>query len=167
MFYAEDYDFWQSLCSKTELRNIPKVLVKYRLRQDGAHSTSSKLPYADKLHKRIYEKGLSSLGIHTSAEELSRHRMIASKERLCSFDQVEGCLAWLEEVRQGCLRSQLISESAINEEMFLQAFRLFKKAESLGLRAFLHYYRNPFIGYGSLPLIDHLKYFLKSIAARR
>jgi hypothetical protein len=73
----------------------------------------------------------------------------------------------LKDVREGCLRSRMISERAVNEEMFLQAFRLFKKAESLGIRAFLNYYRNPFIGYGSLPLIDHLKYFLKSIVARK
>jgi glycosyltransferase involved in cell wall biosynthesis len=167
MFYAEDYDFWQSLCSKTRLSNIPKVLVRYRLRQDGAHRTSSKLPNVDDLHKRIYQKGLSSLGISPSAEELSLHRMIASRERLHSFDQLEGCLAWLEHVREGCIRSRLISESAVNEEMFLQAFRLFKKAESLGLRSFFRYYRNPFIGYGSLPLADHLKFFLKSIALRK
>jgi hypothetical protein len=93
--------------------------------------------------------------------------LIASRERLHSVDQLEGCLAWLKDVREGCLRSRMISERAVNEEMFLQAFRLFKKAESLGIRAFLNYYRNPFIGYGSLPLIDHLKYFLKSIVARK
>jgi glycosyltransferase involved in cell wall biosynthesis len=165
MFYAEDYDFWQRLCSKTKLSNVPKVLVKYRMRQDGAHSTSSKRPQAEQLHKQIYKKGLSDLGMYPSEEELSRHRMIASKVRLHSIDQVEGCLAWLEKVRLGCLHSGIISESAVNEEMFLQAFRLFKKAESLGLRSFFRYYRNPFISYGSLPLIDHVKYFLKSIAA--
>ncbi len=167
MTHAEDYDFWQRLCVRAKLGNIPRVLVRYRLRPDSALSTLSQDPVTEQLHIQIYKEGLLALGIRPTDQDLSRHRLIASKQRLRSFEDLHSCLNWLVSVREGCLRSGLLSERAVNREMFLQAFRLHKKAESLGLRAFREYYRNPFIRYDSLPLADHAKYFIKSLLVRK
>lgn len=81
---AQDYELWSRISNFTNMANIPKVLLKYRVTENSitsiANNQKKELRY--KLLSDVFKKVLESINIKNSEEENRLHFTIGLNERI-------------------------------------------------------------------------------------
>jgi glycosyltransferase involved in cell wall biosynthesis len=67
--HAEDFELWQRSCEYFSLRNIPEVLLKYRILSSSISHSNSEIQ--SMTLRRIHEKTILRLGLNIDVETLS------------------------------------------------------------------------------------------------
>jgi glycosyltransferase involved in cell wall biosynthesis len=104
---AEDYEFWTRLMEITECRNLPEVLLDYRIHPQSV--TLLKAKTMDSLACRIVKKELHKLGIIASDQEVLQHRLWSTgrlNKEDGGYNQIERAESWLKRLLTANLKSQ-------------------------------------------------------------
>jgi glycosyltransferase involved in cell wall biosynthesis len=96
--HAEDYDFWSRLSGLSELSNIPKVLVDYRLHAEQVSTVTKNAAAKLSSISRLRLRHLAILGIEPSEEELHIHNVLSDGIAPVSLSEVKMTEQWLKKL---------------------------------------------------------------------
>ncbi len=100
---AEDYGLWVEAIKYTDISNINKKLLNYRIVKNSVTRNANKDFNARfEIHKKIYKQYFEGLGINLTNKELMLHFIISDNERFRKYnfdykEQIEEYLDNLEE----------------------------------------------------------------------
>lgn len=85
---VEDYELWTRLIKHTEVANIQKVLLRYRYVETSVSRIADLEPFGKRYEqiKKIFSNELKMLNIDNTESENKLHFIVASNERLKTFD---------------------------------------------------------------------------------
>lgn len=137
---AEDYDFILKCSQQFPITNIPKTLYLYRASETSimkSFESQEEKSYA--IHKIVYQRALSVLGLAPSEEELRTHWLINSEKILAGKDDLIRCQNWLHFLREknkteGTFQTRSFQKVLAERYLFAS-----KKASGYGLRTLLQY----------------------------
>lgn len=114
--HAEDYDLWERAHPLIRMRNVPEVLLHYRLHSTQVSSCqgTKQREASDGVRKRALER----FNIRVTPEELALHCAYAAWDNL-SVDERGRVLEWLREIRRRKW-SWLASDRAMRRECRLR-----------------------------------------------
>ncbi len=138
--FAEDYEFWTRCAQRTQLANIPEVLLTYR-----QHSSNTSKKYAAEYRdcaNSVRVRQLETLGIPVDQSERDLHCALANYDFAGELDDLHAAKVWLEKLvefaiaRLGLDResaARLVSPywdsaCAASADQGMAAWRLFRSA---------------------------------------
>lgn len=85
---VEDFGLWQRISFSFPIANLKKILLYYRINDDGISSNAKKnLSEWDQSHKKIYAQSFDYLGINYSDEILNVYRKyLTNRTRLIDYE---------------------------------------------------------------------------------
>jgi glycosyltransferase involved in cell wall biosynthesis len=138
--FAEDYEFWARCAQRTQLANIPEVLLTYR-----QHSSNTSKKYAADYRacaNLVRVRQLETLGIPVDQSERDLHCALANYDFAGDLDGLHAAKLWLEKLvefaiaklgldREGAARlvsPYWYSACAASADEGMAAWRLFRSA---------------------------------------
>ncbi len=117
---AEDYDLWIRIAQKWKLKNLPEVLVHYRINTLGMTQTEDS---AKSLHvNEIVTRELQTLGITPSPEELTIHRTNFGYTGLHIHEFVQNRIAWFQKLVASNNQTKLFPQGTFKKVLIKKLF---------------------------------------------
>ncbi len=92
--HAEDYDFWVLIAEKSQLANIPEVLLKYRIHNNQVGSRYTMIQRENT--SIIIKKLLNKFGVKYSRESYRYHQHLIEEKGLDSSQELRNVRTWAE-----------------------------------------------------------------------
>ena len=138
--HVEDYELWTRLALSCSMENLPLSLLKYR--HHPAQISNEKR--AEQLNRmaEIQSKYLVRLGFKFSESELLFHVRLSSGNKLDHLDQLSKAEYWFLNLIEQNKKNQSLNDSALRYCTARMFYDLCGNT-TLGLRAYLHWYKSP------------------------
>lgn len=91
---AEDYRLWSRMASETKLANIPEVLLKYRIHEDGISQKENKKQALQA--QRVRRNILKELGLLPTVNQTKIHNAISNGDKVDLLENKDEVYEWLE-----------------------------------------------------------------------
>jgi glycosyltransferase involved in cell wall biosynthesis len=116
--YAQDYELWSRMITKTRFANLPHILLKYRVHPASISAKHSVEQL--RMFDRIYRQLLAPFGIESSDEELEIHQKIRLVKSYSDFNPsltfILQVRLWLERLLRANQKVNLIEFNAVKAE---------------------------------------------------
>ena len=146
--YAQDYEFWTRLSQKTQLANIPEVLIYYRVHSEQVGKTQSAGQRDCTI--RIHKMQFIQLGIEATEHDLALHEAIgtwqlqANKTFVCQVER------WLNKLRRANQKTHVYQEPTFSKFLGERWFLVCRAACPLGWWTWFTFWRSP-LSWQALP----------------
>ena len=153
---AEDFDFYNRLCERHCLVNLPQTLTQYRVH--GSNITTTRRQALRESLESINHRQLGELGIQPTARELLIHRHIEWLDMAPSEDMLVEVSAWLLRILSHNQRSAVYDTAALHQAASERWHAVCESALRGGYRpAWLSFYRSPLRAMRALGMVGHAK----------
>jgi glycosyltransferase involved in cell wall biosynthesis len=157
--YAQDYDLWSRISNITEIVNLPRVLVHYRVHEKQMSVyAEDKMQYEASL---VRERTLKEKDIFFSQGELSTHNAIGSwnmrqtKQFVCQVHD------WLTKLKQANDSKELYSKNVFDEILSMRWFSACTNAANNGVWALKMFYSSPLAKTKNVSFEQKIKFVTK------
>jgi len=117
--YAQDYELWSRIITKTRFANLSHILLKYRVHPDRISAKYSVQQL--QMFNRIYRQLLAPLGIEPTDAELEIHQKIKIIKFATDFSPsrmfLQQVRLWLEKILHANRNLGLIAPHALESEL--------------------------------------------------
>lgn len=112
IIYAQDYDLWVCMSEVTLVRNLPEVLLHYRV-----HKQQISVKYGDQqldYSKKTMQNQLMKLGLEPTAEEMTLHMRIARHSFRNNRKFVRKARKWFDKIINANLHSGYLNHVSLS-----------------------------------------------------
>jgi|GEM_PF-117917 len=151
--HAQDYELWSRAISRTELANIPHILVQHRRH---AQSTGDQYHHEQlQTHEIVVRRLLAPFGLGDSAEEVRLHCRLGAHQYGSDTQFLRQAREWLERLMMANRKLRLIPPEALNVELgrYWTLVCLRSGAHPATVLAYIVFPRLPFRGKTGFPKI--------------
>ncbi|MFH0702322.1 MAG: glycosyltransferase [bacterium] len=166
--HAEDFELWQRCGFYFQLRNIPEVLVKYRINSFGI--CKKHIEQQRNTLKLIDNKNLNLMGIETNEEILEFHQIICplrpppiptDKEFVIKADK------WLQKIQNANIQTKLYPGKVFSKVLGERWFAVCNKnAEKFGFWIWKIFWQSPLSKSAKLSVKAKIKFALKCLKSK-
>ena len=146
---AQDYDLWCRLADWTEMDNIPKALLRYRLHRESV--TQSRQEVSDRIATSLIDGQLRKIGLELNADNLKFHRQVGHGSGMRSLEELQRAEHWLLYLLDYNRVNGCLPREGLAQAFSFVWWRVCLNSAFLGPRVWLRYYRSP-LGRGYYPL---------------
>lgn len=154
---AQDYELWNRVAKCCEMKNIPEVLLHYRLHQDqvGKQYKSSQIDTA----KNVRVKLLRELGLDVTNEDYEVHSKLAYFQNL----KCEVASAWLVKLIEANKTTNYCGEKVFNNSIIERYWNTCSHNLKFLDGSFRIFLNTPIQKYASLSYKAYVKHWIKYI----
>lgn len=158
---AQDYDLWFRCSEWTQLDNIPKVLLLYRIHRNSVTQTHQSL--SDRIATSLLLRQLRKIGIEPSDEELHFHRQVGHGGGMKSWSELYRAEIWLRYLLKYNQAYGFFPGEGMIRAISFVWWRICMNSAFLGPRVWLFFFRSP-LSKGYSPLFrERIVLVLKSL----
>lgn len=162
---TEDYGLWIEISKKYKLTNINKVLLDYRIHEDGitVHAKKNK-EKRDSAHILLYEKLFNDLHIEYTDEELKLYRDFITYNMQFTKENLKKIANLFEKIK-----SKIANENYdINfyENTLSKFFRINFQVQQYSMTNFTKIYRTYFKDIFDINYVDFVKFNIRNIQSK-
>lgn len=158
---TEDYEFMVRASRLGRVRNIPTVLVHYRVHPTSL--TSTKLPLLLDWHRTIAREQLRELGIDASERQMDLHMQAALPDSRIDVPLLRDLLGWLQRLTRENQSVRRYSQQALDDVIADSWFEACTVAAANGPRTLAQYLRSGLPGRTCVPASRKLKFAVKAL----
>jgi glycosyltransferase involved in cell wall biosynthesis len=146
---AEDYELWIRALEYFPARNLPEVLLNYRLHADSM--TMSGKPEMDAQSIRLLRSEFVKLGLNPSNEELMHHRLISTNRVTLDngMESLKRAEKWLVRLIDANKNTQRSNDAAFTRAVGGVWFSVAYRHLNLGWQCVQEYMRSPLCRWSS------------------
>jgi glycosyltransferase involved in cell wall biosynthesis len=162
---VEDFAFWQKCILHFPVANIDRVLLKYRVHPSSISGTLAVAEGNEKMktYSRVYQQGLSFLGINATDAELVLHGDIVHKENNNEFKFLVQGEKWLLKILEANKTAKVFPELALENTIGHYWYRICTRSSSIGHNSFNFFHQSELSKYSDLSVLDNMKFFIKTL----
>lgn len=139
---VEDLAFCSECSHHFKMVNLPEVLLKYRISDTSIQSINS-MKKREQVFLKIYENGLTKLGINPNRDELKLHYEISTRTFEREFEFLDRAEEWLSYLKSINLKTNIYDSSAFAQVVSLQWYKICcELALVYGFRVFKRFYES-------------------------
>jgi glycosyltransferase involved in cell wall biosynthesis len=158
---AEDFELMVRASQRGRLRNLPDLLLHYRVHATSL--TSTKPRQMDDCRRRIALEQLQRLEIDPTAAELDAHMHAACPHGGVSREQVDAVFAWLLRLSRANQLHGAFAQVALDDVLAASWFEVCTLASGLGPWTMARYLREDLPGRTGVPPVRWLRFAAKTL----
>ncbi len=162
---AEDYDFNARLAKRWKVTNVPRALIRYRVRRDGLTQTNKDL--METHVRQVMREQLEDLGIQPTARELDLNRHIGALILPNTHELLDEIEAWLLKIQKANDAIRRYDSNALARVLAHEWFEVCKFASELGWVAWRRHARSALRGAWEPPWRQKIRFAAKCLVRHR
>jgi GT2 family glycosyltransferase len=157
---AEDFELMVRASRIGALRNLPDLLLHYRVHASSLTSTKPRL--MDECRRRIAVEQLQRFGVEPTTTELDTHMRVALPSSSATREQVNEVFVWLKRLAQLNQSRRVYPTQAFNDVLASSWFEVCTLASGLGPWVIARYLRQGLAGTAGVAPVRWLRFAAKS-----
>jgi len=158
--HAEDMELWLRCSEVTNISNIKKVLLNYRIHANNiTNFANKKYSKREDIYKKIHKRSLIKIGIFPNENEITIHRKICDNSRIKSVNEMMCIIKWLSKLEKSNRESRVIEIDAFNYVLNKRLLFVLSKSDNINV---LHKFRFLNKYFKTKKIISNPKKYLKA-----